>query len=287
MIKYKFSLILCTLGRTDFVESFLKCLSKQNYDEFEVILVDQNKDNRLDNIVKEYSRDYSINHVKAPVGLSKSRNIGLKHVNGDIVAFPDDDCLYSKSFLNDVNKLFNKYKKYDIISIKMTNSVKNGRKVQENYMTQEVKKEKIMKLVASISIFLKIEVIKEVGEFDENLGLGSGTIFTGGEDYDYPIRALDSGYKILYSREVEVFHPWDDDEIDRRKNLDYRMYGGGASEMYIMNKHNYSFLFKIKRICRRFLLIIYFIIKIDFYKARLSFKVLQGMIDYFNYKVVI
>ncbi|WP_162596042.1 glycosyltransferase family A protein [Bacillus sp. CGMCC 1.16541] len=284
MKKFRYSLILCTVNRTDFLESFLECLCKQEYKDFELILVDQNLDDRVNKIVDSFKEYYKIKHIKSEKGLSKARNIGLKHVEGDIIAFPDDDCIYSENMLEKINDFFNNYN-YEILSIKMTNNVPGGRKVQHNVPSQEVNRKNVMKLMASISMFYKRNVINKVGGFDERLGLGAKTIFQGGEDYDYPLRAMNKGFKIYYDNTIEVFHPWDDKDIDQKKNLSEKSYNGGAAEMFLLNKHHYNFIFKLMRITRRIIIILYYIMRLDIYRAKLSFSILKGMLSHFFYKV--
>jgi glycosyltransferase involved in cell wall biosynthesis len=88
----KVSLILATVNRVNELEIFLKSLSNQTYQKFELILVDQNMDARLNEIVNKYRSTCKIKHIQAERGLSKARNVGFHHITGDIVAFPDDDC---------------------------------------------------------------------------------------------------------------------------------------------------------------------------------------------------
>ena len=99
-----FSLIVCTRGRTEELKRFLLSVRNQIGDiSCEIILVDQNTDGRLDSIVGAYSDRIEIQHIRSPVGLSRGRNFGLRHVRGSVVAFPDDDCVYPENLLNDVN----------------------------------------------------------------------------------------------------------------------------------------------------------------------------------------
>lgn len=282
MKEYKFSLVLCTVGRTDCIEDFMRALSNQNYKNFELIIVDQNSDQRIVDVIHNHKDFYEIKHVKSEKGLSKSRNVGLKYIKGDIVAFPDDDCIYPPDLLEKINSCFVE-NNYDVLSIKMTNSVLEGRKIQHNTKSQSVEKNNVIGLMASISAFFRKPVIDSVGEFDERLGLGADTIFQGGEDYDYPLRALKKGFKIYYTNSIEVFHPWDDKDIDMKKDLKSRSYNGGAAEIFLLNKHDFSSIFKFKRIIRRVLIIFYYTFKLNKYKAVLSFEILKGMIDHLNY----
>jgi glycosyltransferase involved in cell wall biosynthesis len=51
----KFSIILATIERTRELENFLESLKSQTYNNFELIVIDQNTDNRLQPIIDMYS----------------------------------------------------------------------------------------------------------------------------------------------------------------------------------------------------------------------------------------
>jgi glycosyltransferase involved in cell wall biosynthesis len=90
----KFSLVLATVGRTQEVARFLDSLARQTYRDFELIVVDQNPDDRLVELLRPFELRFPIIHLRCERGVSRARNLGPKYVSGDIVGFPDDDCWY-------------------------------------------------------------------------------------------------------------------------------------------------------------------------------------------------
>ena len=63
--QYFFSLIVCTVGRSqDILEQLLISLTIQEYSDFEIILVDQNLDDRLISLVEKYSNSSLSEHHK-------------------------------------------------------------------------------------------------------------------------------------------------------------------------------------------------------------------------------
>ena len=45
--------------------------------------------------------------------LSRAKNVGLKHVSGDVVEFPDDDCQFPPDLLDRVAQFFNEHPEID------------------------------------------------------------------------------------------------------------------------------------------------------------------------------
>lgn len=282
MEKTKFSLVLCTVGEFVYVENLLNSLVRQNYKKFEVILIDQNQDDRLYCLIDKFSKSLSIVYVKSDIGLSLARNVGISYASGDVISFPDDDCIYPENLLLNVSKEIEN-KNISGLVIRAENSVLGGRVLHANDESQFLNRYNCLTLVHSISLFLKKEVIDVVGDFDTNLGLGAKTIYQGQEDRDYPIRALNLGFKLFYNRDITVLHPWDDPKIDQQKNLIERAFKGASAEIYLLNKHGYPLYYKCFRLLRKIAAIAYFaIIKRNSYKMYCSISGLKGMVCSFG-----
>ena len=101
----RFSLVLATVGRTEELNRFFASLDYATHRNFEVILVDQNPDDRLNSVLDHYDGRFPALHLRSERGLSRARNVGLRRVTGDVVAFPDDDCWYPPNLLNQVEIL--------------------------------------------------------------------------------------------------------------------------------------------------------------------------------------
>src|SRR5271156_3557958 len=94
------SLVVSTRWRTLEVKRLLESLLAQTYKTFEVIVVDQNEDDRLASLLQDYCERLTIKHVRSSnLGHSAGSNAGLRICVGDIVGFPDDDCWYAPDLL--------------------------------------------------------------------------------------------------------------------------------------------------------------------------------------------
>src|SRR5919197_282563 len=95
-----FDLILATVDRVAEPARLLDSLERQTHRRFRVLLVDQNDDDRLAEAVR--GRDLDIQRLTAQRGLSRARNAALPHLRADVIAFPDDDCVYPDDLLERV-----------------------------------------------------------------------------------------------------------------------------------------------------------------------------------------
>ena len=104
----KISLVMATVGRVHEVEEFINALKKQKFSNYELIIVDQNTHYLLKEIYEKFKDIMEIKYIRSEKkGLSLNRNIGIQHVTGNIIAFPDDDCEYDEDTLLSVNQYFN------------------------------------------------------------------------------------------------------------------------------------------------------------------------------------
>lgn len=241
-LKPDISLILCTYGRTKEVDDFIQHATKFTIQNFEIIIADQNEDDRITKILNQYNNlNFSIKHLHTQKGLSRSRNQSLPHAEGNIVAFPDDDCIYAPDTLEKVIKFFNNHLDFQILIAKWANTSKEGYQPHADKISHSVTNFKEIFSFMSSEIFIRNSFVEKIGNFDEQIGLGSGTIFKGGEDYDFLLRALNKNLKIYYSADILIYHPWkgiDKNSSEQRiKNYWNDLIYAGASDFYVLKKN--------------------------------------------------
>ena len=232
----KFSLILATINRVREVENFLRSLSCQTYRDFELIVVDQNADDRVESLLDQYRNQFTILHLRCEPGLSRARNHGLQAITGDIVAFPDDDCWYPADVLEKVAQCFARYT-MDIATGQSRDA--DNRHSQRMWPSRGsiAGKISIWRLAISYTVFMRRDCVRRVGNFDDTLGVGAGTPWQSGEETDYLLRALDCGFVIRYFPDLKVFHPQKTQVYDAATIERARVYGAGLGR--VLKKHRY------------------------------------------------
>lgn len=239
-----FSLVLATVGRTEVLRGLLNSLKNQTHRDFELIVVDQNPDDRLKTILATYQDVFSVVHVKTHrKGASRARDVGVSYANGDIVAFPDDDCEYPADLLGKVEEFFNAHPEIGVYTGRSVD--KHGADSGARFATMPgtvARKTELWGRAIEISVFLRKGIMSGV-DFDENLGTGSDTPWQSGEITDYLLRLYERGVSIHYNPDLVVFHP---QVVPSYK----RAYAYGCGMGKVLKVHRMPLWFKAKWLVR-------------------------------------
>lgn len=225
-----FDLVVATVGRTSELGRLLDSLERQTHDAFTVLVVDQNRDDRVRPVLAAYP-GLDIAHLRSEGGLSRARNAAIGRLVADVVAFPDDDCVYPEDLLERVARRL--HERSELGGVTCRAAAQDGRasaswKTDGTLLTRH----NLWNRAISFTIFLRRELVSRVGRFDEELGLGSGTPWHSGEEIDYLIRALAHGARIEYDPALVVTHDVRDDDPETGLR-------DGSSSGYLLRKHRY------------------------------------------------
>lgn len=203
----RFSLLVCTLGRVMELERLLESLRAQSYRNFEVVLVDQNADARLDPLLRRFAESLSIRRIRSARGISRGRNAGLPHCQGDIIGLPDDDCWYPPGLLESVAQAFSERPQAGFVFGRWRDE--NDRDALGPWPESEcaATRQLVWTRAISFTIFLRRAAVLRVGPFDERLGVGADTPWGAGEETDYVLRAMSAGIRGWHYPDCVVHHP--------------------------------------------------------------------------------
>jgi glycosyltransferase involved in cell wall biosynthesis len=201
----KVSLVLATLGRDTELADFLKSLRDQTYEDFELIIIDQNRDGKIDAIVEPFKDCFKINHIKVNFsGNARARDYGIGFAKGDIIAFPDDDCAYDKDVLKNVVSEFAGRAdlailvagSYDFASDRFSIGV-NSRKAR--YFSR------FHMMGVEFTQFFNMHRIDR-GQFYMDHDFGIGSKYSGGEGFELLYRLLRAGCTAFYTPDIKIYH---------------------------------------------------------------------------------
>ncbi|MBB4955439.1 GT2 family glycosyltransferase [Agrobacterium vitis] len=213
--------------------------------------MDQNEDDRLVSLVETFGADFPIRHLRSARGLSKARNVGMAAAKGDIIAFPDDDCWYRPDTIATVHAVFGRDPALQAATGRTLDAEGHVSVSPTGLAPCAITRDNFLSCGNSNGIFIKANLLKSIGNFDEKLGVGAQTPFQSGEEADLLLRAAASGAKLIYYPEVIVHH----DQVvasDNPKRIERAAkYGAGFGA--VLRKHDFPLTYLGWRIIRPFL----------------------------------
>ncbi len=202
----RFSLVVATIGRSLEVQEFLDSVLLQGRRDLEVIIVDQNRDDRLGALVARYGAQLPLIWLRSGVAKAcHARNLGLAASRGEIVCFPDDDCTYPAGLLDRVDASFRADAGLDLLTgpaASPSGGLGSGRWRQDS---GPITVRNAWTSVIEFNLFLKRDVCLALGGFDDRLGPGSP--FGSAEGNDLVVRAIRAGHKAWYDIDQRIVHP--------------------------------------------------------------------------------
>ncbi|MCX7956025.1 MAG: glycosyltransferase family 2 protein, partial [Patescibacteria group bacterium] len=106
-----FSIIIPTLNEELFLPKILKDFCYQNNNNFEILIIDGDSNDKTKEIVFEYKKKLNINFYQInKKNVASQRNFGASNAKGDYLIFLDADSRIQPSFLEKVEKFILKNK---------------------------------------------------------------------------------------------------------------------------------------------------------------------------------
>lgn len=199
-MKEMISIIIPTFKRSEKLEIAINSVLNQTYQNFEIIIVDDNNPGteyrkETEEYMKRYKSNEKIRYVKMKKngGGAAARNYGIKHAKGEYVAFLDDDDVYMPEKLerqlkfmldNKLDASFsNEVVLYDDGSLRY-------RKDYKDFKKEEILKYHLTELIVGTQTFMyKKKVLDEINGFD---------IVPAGQEYILMYKTIIGGYNVDY-----------------------------------------------------------------------------------------
>lgn len=201
--KHWLSLILATVGRSDQLKVVLDSLLAQSEQGFEVIVVDQNPDDRLIPVLAAFEA-LNIVHLRLEKpNLSLARNSGLIAATGAWVAFPDDDCWYEADCLAKIRTTMLADAQLDGVVARWVEFAPDAQPTA-HHLDRQAWRDFRGGDASSITLFLSREAVSDLQGFDPQIGVGQ--YYGAGEETDLLLRMLDRQCSLLFLPDARVHH---------------------------------------------------------------------------------
>ncbi len=197
------ALIVATRGRMRELEILFESLAAQDFKNFEIIIVDQNDDNRLGAMCEHWQSTLKMRRLWTPSerGASRARNMGWAQTGCPIVLFPDDDCWYPPSFLSRVLNTMQSTDA-DIVCGRAADTRAQDINGRFEGTAQWVTRENVWTTQIEWMIIFRLTALQAVSGFDPTIGVGASTPWQSCEGQDIVLRAMAKGLKCYYDNSL-------------------------------------------------------------------------------------
>lgn len=173
------SVIIPTRNSEKTIKKTIISILKQDYENIEIIVVDDGSDDNTLNILAELSYKITLIKLNKKVLAAEARNEGIKKSNGDLIAFCDADDIWHE---NKISEQFNFLIKnnFNIVCCNAISERKNIKKpMYINFPYTEINFEDLLSknYVINSSVLLKKNILNKVKMYPE------GKFFFSFEDY--------------------------------------------------------------------------------------------------------
>ena len=207
MILPKISIIIVNYNGKELLQKCLESLFKTDYENFEVILVDNNStDNSIEFVTKEYPKIIVIK-LDSNKGFAEPNNIGAKIAKGDHLLFLNNDTVTTSNFISEMIKVFEKDQKVAIcqsLLLRPNGDVDSSGDFIDRMgivYNSKTKIEQIKEISSArgASMMIRKKIFDKLGGFDEKF-------FFSFEDVDLGWRSWILGYKVVIAPNSVVYH---------------------------------------------------------------------------------
>ncbi len=216
----KVSIIIVNYNGKQLLEKCLESLFKINYENFEVILVDNNStDDTVEFVTKNYPSVIIIK-LDSNKGFAEPNNIAAKITKGDFLLFLNNDTVVTPNFISEMIKVIENDKKIAIcqsLLLKQDGSIdSSGDFIDELGVVynSKTKRSDIRKISSArgASMLVRKKIFEKLGYFDESF-------FVSFEDVDFGWRCWISGYHVVLVPNSIVYHKGSQTIKEMKENI--------------------------------------------------------------------
>jgi glycosyltransferase involved in cell wall biosynthesis len=195
------SILTPAYNSSAFIAETIESVLRQTWSDFEMLIVDDGStDGTIDIVRAVAGRDPRVKSFSSPHGgPATARNIGLQHAGGQFMALLDSDDVWDPRYLSEQLALLYRQPQISIVS---ANVVSRGGRFDGTPFwpitsgTHELQTHEPIAQENAVSVFavFRRQVAERIGGFDSR--------YTGNEDYDFWLRAMNAGFRVLQNRVV-------------------------------------------------------------------------------------
>jgi glycosyltransferase involved in cell wall biosynthesis len=182
-----------------FIAETIESVLQQTWSDFELLIVDDGSSDGTLDVVRAFARrDARVKSFSSPHGgAAVARNVAAQHAGGRFLALLDSDDVWEPLYLSSQLSLLHQHPEISIVS---ANVVSHGGPLDGTPFwpitsgTHELSTHEPIAHENAISVFavFRREIVDRIGGFD--------AAYTGNEDYEFWLRAMNAGFRVLQNR---------------------------------------------------------------------------------------
>lgn len=234
--EFRYSLVIATLHDDGELEGCLNSLVKLDKGpSFEVIVVDQNGDDRLVDVIRRLSDRLVIVHRQVSFrGACRARNLGASMARGAWVGFPDDDCQLFPDTLLEVEHLSSD-PRVRVVTGQTVDAAGAPNLLRWKRKPSEFSRWTMFGRLTEATLFVQRDAFLAVGGFDERFGPGAPFPAAEGVDVMTRLFAHIGDGRACYSPRVRMQHPTKTPPWNRWVVARFHAYARGAGALVAKN----------------------------------------------------
>lgn len=239
----KISVIIPNYNGEKIIDGCIQSLLKQEYKDFNIIVVDNNSADDSVKIIEERYPSITLIKNKENLGFAAAVNIGIKASKSDFVALLNNDTEVDEKWLVNLYSVVSKDDKIFSASSKMIRFYERDKiddagdqynllgwayKRGDGASIDKFNKDKIIFSTCAGAGLYRRKIFEEIGYFDENF-------FAYLEDVDVSFRGNIYGYKNIYVNNAIVYHMVSATSGSRHNEFKVKL--ASRNSMYLIRKN--------------------------------------------------
>ena len=244
----KFSVVINTLNRAEYLGDALLGLRQLQYPDFEVVVVNGPSTDKTEEVLRAWEGQIKVGRCAEP-NLSMSRNVGIQLSSGDVVAFIDDDAVPHPRWLDALARHYRdpnvgavggytldntgvRFQVRKTICDRFGNAYYPGDYVDEGAFCFRGSPF-YPSLLGTNSSFRKT-ALESIGGFDHAFAYLL-------DETDVCLRLVDANFKVVYERNAIVFHQFAPSDLRGVNRVPKSLYPSAVSKSYFIHLHGVKF----------------------------------------------
>ena len=216
---YSVAAIIPTYNSADFIRKTILSALEQNYEPFEIIVVDDGSTDDTVRVVESFSPQLKMLHhpCQSRLGPSASRNLGIRSTKADLIAFLDHDDIWYPAKIREQVKIFDNYPNVGLAHVNGYTIDKNDNILYEllpKDFSEPHKPEAILLncyIKSPSSVMVRRILLEKTGMFDTGIRSGS--------DHDLWIRMKEITDFYFLPKHLLGYRQHNNDQMSRQRGM--------------------------------------------------------------------